>query len=488
MIKIGILGFNLLILLAYQLFLGGELKIIQDFPDEMVAGKSFMVEVTIEKGDRSGFAKWQQHLPKGFTAKPINTGNATFSYKNNEIKLIWMALPQEESFQISYELTTDKAVNGEFDLDGKFSFIEDNERKDVQSTPKKITILQKGSEENNLATASSNTVSKVDSISKANKLANETTLVTNTKQLKISREITYTEDRHYRVTLTIIKADYLNSFGKVEEYVPKNFEVKEIQRKDGTFSYNKSGVMKILWRTLPEANKLTVSYEIVSKQGELDSATIHGVFSYLDGNIDQQAPMEGTPFIHHYTDKRVNKFDSLKQIAEENKPPKLDQTEDKAKPLIINEPQKRIVAEKDEFTQEASDIQNQESINKESSDKQKKSTKSKEDELIEATTNIPSAEVSVNYKVQIAAARKEVGQDYFTKRHHIVEKVEISFYHNWYNYSVGSFPIYKEARNKRNKIWAVDNKINDAFVTAYNAGERISVQEALMVTNQKWYK
>ena len=48
--------------------------------------------------------------------------------------------------------------------------------------------------------------------------------------------------------------------------------------------------------------------------------------------------------------------------------------------------------------------------------------------------------------------------------------------------------ILKEARDKRNQVWAENNKINDAFVTAYNSGERISVQEALMISKQKWFK
>ena len=59
------------------------------------------------------------------------------------------------------------------------------------------------------------------------------------------------------------------------------------------------------------------------------------------------------------------------------------------------------------------------------------------------------------------------------------------YYNTWYKYTIGAFNIYKEARDRRNEIWAEENKIDDAFVTAYNSGERITVQEALMISKQK---
>jgi hypothetical protein len=51
---------------------------------------------------------------------------------------------------------------------------------------------------------------------------------------------------------------------------------------------------------------------------------------------------------------------------------------------------------------------------------------------------------------------------------------------------VGKFPEYKESRNYREAMRA--KGVTDAFVTAYNAGKRITVQEALMITRQKWFK
>jgi len=110
-----------------------------------------------------------------------------------------------------------------------------------------------------------------------------------------------------------------------------------------------------------------------------------------------------------------------------------------------------------------------------------------DEETTNVVTNAPSPETGVTYKVQILAAHKTVGRTYFKKRHNYAEPFDIEPNDGWIKYTTGSFTQYKDARDDRERINS-RYVLPGPFVTAYNEGERITVQEALMITKQQWYQ
>src|SRR5690606_27706498 len=113
-------------------------------PAQVATGGNFTVALTVKKGSIDGFAKLQQILPDGFTAERIETSNATFSFKDQTVKCIWMALPTDEEFTVSYKVSVDPSVSGNFDLFGSFSYIENNEKQEISLPHISITVGEGG--------------------------------------------------------------------------------------------------------------------------------------------------------------------------------------------------------------------------------------------------------------------------------------------------------------------------------------------------------
>jgi hypothetical protein len=247
------------------------------------------------------------------------------------------------------------------------------------------------------------------------------------------------------VTVTIDKGD-LRGFGKLQENLPIGFSAVSKENDEAIFS-TKDQVAKFIWLNLPSKNELTVSYQLVANDQPEGEYTISGDFGYLMNDLTQRYEVGQTKF---FTGVRAMQGEVA--IAEQPAPkPAAPATATQTAHPPANAP--KTAAET--VTAQAAKV-----------------------------TSVPSPETGITYKVQITAAHREVGHPYFIQRHHYSGDFSIEHHEGWIKYVTGNFDAYAAARDRRQSYIAANYNFPGPFVTAYNNGERITVQEALMIARQ----
>lgn len=426
-------------MLFVNFFFAEDVTLSLNAPNQVEAGTEIYVEVTLNKSDFESFARFQQELPAGLTPIAINTCNSDFSFENRKLKFIWLKLPAEEKITISYKLMVDKRLKGSFSLNGKFSYIANNERLSADVTPKIIIITPSPDIDPNL----------IVDISEFKNLVNPNNNLAYSNQVHCIRQIPYLSGNEYIVNLLVSKGDK-EKFAKIQENVPDGYKAESIESKDAIFTF-KNQTVKFLWMTLPQEPYFVVTYKLIPDESNQSVPEIAGTFSFIEHDNTLSIDI-------------VEKNVSLKNKSKENLM------------AVISTSGIEVVRD---YVQPA-DYTGKVTIEIAESAKRLLSKNTK-------LTNVLEPESGVYYRVQVAAGHRPINIKRYFNKYNLDKEIRTEFHDGWRKYSVGSFYVYKAARDYRIHIWNTTT-INDAFVAAYNSGNRITVQEALMISNHKWYR
>ena len=98
------------------------------FPDEIQKGESIIVSITVKKEGEEGFAKLMETIPENFKAEELNSATGNFICEDGKLRIIWLTMPDGESFRAEYKLVYEGSSLGSFNLDGKFYFVKEGKR------------------------------------------------------------------------------------------------------------------------------------------------------------------------------------------------------------------------------------------------------------------------------------------------------------------------------------------------------------------------
>jgi cell division septation protein DedD len=489
MLKYGALLFNTIALLIYQFFFAEGVTITQKIPSSAKPDTEFTVELTINKGATTGFAKLQQDLPEGFTAVQEENNGASFTFSNQSVKFIWMSLPNDKEFKIKYKVKIAAGISGDKTIGGKFSYVTDNVKQSIDIAPSTINIESSSVASN--TTPPDNTTKSPENVTPPTTTENNTTGTNTTppvvtpanepSAVVCTRKVPENASGSFTVELVINKGN-VSGFAKLLETLPAGFSATQGESQGASFSFN-DGKVKFVWVSMPAVPEFKITYKVAGPSSIPANSAIEGVFSYIENDETKKFVIPASNI-----SGGAALVTNTETPANTNKSPEntnTNTTPDNTAANTSNTAANTSNTTSDNNTNTTANNKTTESTNTASTSNANKTNTDNTNNSLSAT-NIPAPQGSVNYKVQIAALRNAVEADKLATRFNINQKIEQEMAGGLTKYLVGSHPEYKSARDARETIKS--KGVNDAFVTAYNSGKRITVQEALMITSQKWYR
>lgn len=416
----------------YSLFLADPVTVKTNFPASAKPGSEFTAEITINKGQLAGFSKFQLELPQGLTAREGDSKGGSFSLTGQTAKIIWTSVPSSAEFTITMTILVDASAAGEKIITGKYSYIDNNTKQQAEIQPVTVSVAS-------------------DAVATSAAPKDTTAAPEGIAAVSASRNIVVGSQGEYEVVVKL-KKDGLKGFAKLQERIPAGFTAVGGSTDESSFSFSEQENMaKFIWTSLPAREELTLSYKLTPKKDVVppSPAVLEGEFSYLEEQqskkylIAQQELPGTTPAIVTNTVTPDTTPTGTTAVTSATTTPVTTPT---TTPVTT------------ETTTAAA-----------------------------TTTDITSSQKNNNvyYSVQIGAYRKAMNVEAIASRFSLTG-VSTEMHNGLTKFVIGKHDEYKSARDARETVKS--KGVSDAFVTAYNLGRRITVQEALMISNQKWFR
>ena len=463
LIFINIIGFLLFTILNIN-----EVVITHTAAKEIAIGQEVEVNLIINKNNFSGPGRLRLDLSQaeGITVKENMSDGSSFTFKDNEVLFIWYDLPSDKSIVISYTIIAKENSNGIKKIAGDFSFINDNERKqlEVPALVFKVNselVANENFKENNSSTSSVRSIEKLEN--------------------------------EYIVTVKTTINNH-KGFARIKEELPKDFNAEEIETAGSIFK-NTDGYAKFIWTNLSDSiNEIIVKYKISNNKGLDTNFTISGVFSseklISEGyNSGIKIPVtEYIPFKEITENTVTNTIDGENTVQEDIKQ---DTSLELSNNNELNNEENLVVSKDTEVLVNETIAQIDIDSSVEVFKNEKTEVKEDKEEIVEKKNKVVKNIIStkkvnnnVDYKVQILAGHRIISEKQVSNQFNYNGEYALETHDGWIKYTIGSNSRYSDARDSRNELKIYN--FPGPFVTAYNYGERISVQEALILTSQNW--
>lgn len=483
MIKYLFVAINSIALFFYSLFFeNGPVTVKGNFPSNIKPGTEVTAELIVNKGSMGGFAKLQIEVPEGITVKESDNKGATFSFASGIGKWIWTGVPNDAEFTVKFVLVADASASGAKTINAKYSYIDNNNKQVVEMTPAEVMVGDGATPvitNNAPETKTETPISAAPTPTETAKTEAPVTTPTTATEAKTAEPVVGVTSEEPNSLVTAkrlilkgsnpnewsvhvkIKKDGIKGFARYSDNLPEGFSAKSEQTNGSSFSVADNRI-KFVWVNVPETEELEISYIL---SGTLkNEVTLEGEFSYLESNQSKfyKLPFEKLPAFEQTTTSET----PVATTTTSAQPVTETKTETPVTTQPVTETKTETKTEIPVTTQPVTETKT---------------------EPVSTPVETAKSSGNVSYCVQIGAyTNAGVTSSRLAGMYKITENIRSEMAGGFTKFMVGKHGEYKQARDHRETVKV--KGVNGAFVAAYNGPSRITVQEALMISNQKWYR
>ncbi|MCW3077409.1 MAG: hypothetical protein JWO32_2018 [Bacteroidetes bacterium] len=102
-----------------------------NIPSSIAPNSDLVIEVKLNKGSITNFAKYQIDVPAGVTVTEGDTKSGNFTFDGTRAKIVWVSIPTEPEFIVSFRMNTGSA-SGAGVFTHKFYYLGEGGKKEVE--------------------------------------------------------------------------------------------------------------------------------------------------------------------------------------------------------------------------------------------------------------------------------------------------------------------------------------------------------------------
>jgi len=140
-------------------------------PETVDGGKTFNVDIRVNKGSYKGQGKLIQRFPEGFTAIENMTETLPFTFTNQTVVVEWEKLPADTTVTYSYRVKVAESVSGNQTITGRFEYMESDGVKTVRFNKSIFVNNQSLQDQNNAKESDAATTYTKSNIKKSQAVA-----------------------------------------------------------------------------------------------------------------------------------------------------------------------------------------------------------------------------------------------------------------------------------------------------------------------------